>query len=84
MARNPVELNLRGVNEVMKSEGVARELERRARRIASAAGPGVEAEGNNDHRWVARAWVDIKTAQAAAREARSNDLTRAIDAGRGA
>lgn len=85
MARNgdTVELNLRGVNEVMKSEGVAKELARRAQRVASAAGPGVESEVNNDHRWVARAWAIIKTAEAAKREGRTNNLTRSIDAGRG-
>lgn len=81
--RNPVVLNLRGVNEVMKSSGVERELARRAQRIAAAAGDGVVAESNNDHRWVARAWVIVRTREAAAREARSNSVTRSIDAGRG-
>lgn len=78
-----VELNLRGVNAVMKDPGVERELLRRAQKVATAAGPGVEAVSDNNHPWVARAYADIKTREAAAREARSNDLTRAIDAGRG-
>lgn len=81
--RNPVVLNLRGINEFMKSAPVERELLRRAQRVAAAAGDGVEAVSNNDHRWVARAWVVVRTREAAAREARSNSTVRALDAGRG-
>lgn len=75
-------MNIRGVNEVMRSSGVTRDLAARGARIASAAGPGFEAKSDAPHRWVARTWVQAENRAAARREARDNVLTRAIDAGR--
>lgn len=78
-----VQLNIRGVNEVMRSEGVSRDIAARGQRMARAAGPGFEAKSDSPHRWVARTWVQSTSREAAAREARENILTRSIDAGRG-
>lgn len=85
MARNPpVRLNLPGINKVMKSQGVADELDRRGQRIARVAGSGFVAETDQPaHRWVARTRVRAATPEARAREAREDALKRAIDAGRG-
>lgn len=85
MARNSnVRLNLPGINKVMKSQGVADELDRRGQRIARAAGAGFVAETDQPaHRWVARTRVRAATREARAREAREDVLKRAIDAGRG-
>lgn len=83
MAREPnVELNLAGINAIMKSAGVRKDLDERGGRIARRAGPGFVARSNNDHRWVARTWVLPETAAARRREAREDTLKRAIDAGR--
>jgi hypothetical protein len=60
---------------------VQKDLDRRAARIAAAAGPGFEATSQPSRR--ARASVITATAEARAAEATSRALTRAIDAGRG-
>lgn len=82
-ARIEIRLNLKGVNEVMISDGVQADVLRRARAIAAAAGEGFEAEEGKRHPWVARAYVVPTTYQAMAAEARTRALTRAVDAGRG-
>lgn len=76
-----VELNRAGVRDLLRSEEVRAELERRARAIASAAGEGFEVEtfkGRNRYR------VQVRTATELARRAEATDrtLTRALDAGR--
>lgn len=76
-----VEMNLPGVNEVMKSAGVQADLDARLERIAQRAGDGFGV-ASRDHRWVARGWVQTETVEAMRAEARDNVLTRAIDAGR--
>lgn len=85
MAKNArVKLLLPGLNAVMKSQGVADELQRRGERIARAAGAGFSAETDQpQHRWIARTYVKAETFEARAREARDNVLLRALDAGRG-
>lgn len=84
MAKAPkVQMNIAGVNEVMKSPGARADLDARGQRMARAAGPGFVAVSNDDHRWVARTWVQPETAAARRREARDDALKRAIDAGRG-
>jgi hypothetical protein len=67
--------------EIRRSREVLRELERRARNIADAAGPGHEVDSEvNANR--ARASVRTTTIDAMIAEATSRNLTRAIDAGR--
>jgi len=78
MARVKVVLNLQGINEIMRSEGVARDLDYEALRIANAAGPGFEAERGRPHRWVARAYVCAVTYEAMLAEANDMALTRAV------
>lgn len=73
-----VRLDIRGVNRVMKSPGVADLLTRRAQEIARDAGPGFEAEGDNSHPWIARAWVRAATPAARRAEARNKVLTKAL------
>jgi len=66
----------------MKSDGVKADLERRARLIAAAAGPGhrVEVEVGRNR---ARAAVITDTIPAMIAEGRDRNLSRALDAGRG-
>lgn len=77
-----VELIGAGFVELLKSPGVVKDLERRAKAIAAAAGPGNEAgairlTGNR-----ARITISTVTREAKVNEATDRSLTRAIDAGR--
>lgn len=74
-------LNRRNIRDLLRSESVRADLERRAENIARAAGPGHKVDsqvGRNR----ARAAVITTSAEAMAAEARDRNLTRAIDAGR--
>jgi hypothetical protein len=78
-----VQMNSEGARTILRSEAVRKELERRAQRIAEAAGgdPDFEVEsqiGDN------RARASVRTATQEGREAEATDraLTRALDAGR--
>ena len=76
------ELNRQAVREFLRSAEVRADLERRARQIAAAAGPGhrVESEIGANR---ARAAVITDTIEAMIGEARDRNLTRSLDAGRG-
>lgn len=85
MAKNArVVLLLPGLNAVMKSQGVADELQRRGERIARAAGAGFSARTDQPaHRWVARTRISADTYEARRAQALDDRLMRALDAGRG-
>jgi hypothetical protein len=81
MANVRIVLNRKGVREILRSPEVEADLERRARHIAAAAGPGHEVDvtvGGNR----ARASVRTDTFEAMRDEATDRNLTRALDAGR--
>lgn len=80
--RMRIELDLQGINELMKSEPVAQMLDRAGDRIAAAAGAGFVAR-RSPHKWVARTYVEADTFEAMRAEATDRVLTRSIDAGRG-
>jgi hypothetical protein len=82
MADPIVRLNTRGVNQIMKSAGVQAELDRRAKLIADAAGPGFTSV-SNPHRWVARAFAQTASLYGMRAEAKDRRLSRALEAGRG-
>jgi hypothetical protein len=73
-----VRLNLKAVNQIMKSPGVAALLRERAEAIARDAGAGFEAASDNSHPWVARAWVRAETNAAKRAEASQKVLTKAL------
>ena len=77
-----IELDHKGISKLLNSEPVRADLQRRAERIAAAAGPGFEVES-----WKGfdRAHATVRSATPAARraEAEHRALTRALDAGRG-
>lgn len=81
MAKFTLNLNFEGVGQVLKGDRMQREMGRRARAIATAAGPGFEAEVIVG-RTRARAIVFAATHEALNAQRRSGALTRAIDAGR--
>lgn len=76
-----VKINRKAVRALLRDPKVAADLERRARAIAAAAGPGhvVESEIGRTR---ARAAVITETPEAALAEATQRRLTRSIDAGR--
>lgn len=77
-----VDLNSEGIAELLKSTELQNELDRRAQRVAAAAGDGFEADtyiGRDRARSVVRA----TTAKALRAEAQDRALTRALDAARG-
>lgn len=77
-----VKLNRAGIEELLRSSGVAGDLEARAERIAAAAGEGFDHEVEIGP---SRARAAVWTATRAARRAEASDraLTSAVDAGRG-
>lgn len=80
MARTRIKLNRRGVRDLLRSEPVRKDMERRARNIAESAGPGHEASsvvGRNR----ARASVITTTREARLAESRSGRLSGAVNAG---
>ena len=76
-----VVLNRKAVRDLLRSAEVKADLERRARSIAAAAGPGNEMESETGSNR-ARAAVVTETAEAMHAEATNRSLTRALDAGR--
>lgn len=76
-----IKLNRAGMKELLRSEEVRRDLERRARNIAVSAGDGMGHSSTiGRKRALAMVWTDTPEAMVA--EARTRKLTRAIDAGR--
>jgi hypothetical protein len=76
-----VKLDPQGIRDLLRSQEVLRDLERRARNIASAAGEGMEVDaeiGKNR----ARASVRTATLEARIAEASDRTLTKSLDAGR--
>ena len=74
-----IKLNLAGFRKLRRSPEVAADLEKRARRIADAAGPGHEVEVTKGlTRALGLVWTD--THEARRNEATNRSLTRAIDA----
>jgi len=81
MARVRATLNRSGVRELLQSDGVREDLERRADNISAAAGSGHEVDSDvGPNR--ARASVRTVTIEAMRAEAESHNLLRAVDAGR--
>lgn len=81
MANVRVKLNLRGIDEVLKSRGVTAEVARRAWRIKQRAGDHFEMVVI-PHKWTSRAYVQSADEEGAKLEARDKTLTRALDAAR--
>jgi hypothetical protein len=76
-----VVLNHANIAKLLKSAGVAADLEERANRIAAAAGDGMEVTTLTGR---TRARASVRTATFKAREAEATNraLTNALDAGR--
>lgn len=74
-------LNRKGVRELLRSNGMMAAVEKPARKIANAAGPGHEVETFRGRNRV-RATVRTTTSDAAIAEQAHKNLTNAIKAGR--
>ncbi|MCC2031828.1 hypothetical protein [Microbacterium allomyrinae] len=72
-----VKVNLRGLNQLMRSEPVQAIVDAEGRRIAAAAGPDFEYKPL-PHRWMARGFVQPANARGAREQARNAVLERAI------
>lgn len=77
-----IEISSAGIQALLKSPEVQADLEGRARRIAAAAGDGMEVSSRIG-KTRARASVITATRKARKAEAVDRALTSAIDAGRG-
>lgn len=71
----------KGMRDLLRSDEIRRDLEERAKRIAAAAGEGMESS-TTIGRTRALAMVWTETVEAMVAEATDRKLTRAIDAGR--
>ena len=82
-----IKWNLRGFEQLRHAPGVMSDLDRRASRIAEAAGPGFTrrqaSPGTKGRRRRARASVGTSSWASRAEQSRSNVLQRALNAGRG-
>lgn len=77
-----LDLDSEGIQEILRSPEVERELRRRADRVSAAAGPGhVTTTWQGFDR--VRAKVATTTARAAREEAINRTLSKALDAARG-
>lgn len=77
--------NERGFEAMLKGKDGFRtrdDLIRRGRRVAAAAGPGMEVDTDDEGRTRARVTVWTATIEARVAEARHRALTRSIDAAR--
>lgn len=81
MANVRIVVNQKAVAELLKGAEVQRDLERRGRAIAEAAGPGHEVQTFTGR---SRVRITVRTATFSARyaEATRRTLSKAIDAGR--
>lgn len=76
-----VKLVSAGMRELLRSNEVLGDLDRRAKAIAAAAGPGMASSSTRGRRRaLAMVWTD--TLEAMVAEARDRKLTIALDAGR--
>ncbi|MEV8167340.1 hypothetical protein AB0O70_05390 [Microbacterium paraoxydans] len=75
--RIPVQLNLRGLNTIMRSPEAQAIVEDVGRRMAAAAGDDFEYVAS-PHRWVARGYVQPKNARGMREQARNAALERAL------
>ncbi|MGU3424030.1 hypothetical protein [Microbacterium paraoxydans] len=75
--RIPVQLNLRGLNTIMRSPEAQAIVEDVGRRMAAAAGDDFEYIAS-PHRWVARGYVQPKNARGMREQARNAALERAL------
>lgn len=73
--------NRNAAREILKSPAVRADIQRRANRVAAAAGPGFEAWARSG-RNRARASVEASTYEARKKNSRENTLLRALEAGR--
>lgn len=76
-----IRINLRGINELMRSPEVQADLDSRGQRIAAAAGTDFEYVPS-PHKWSARGYVQPSSARGARQEAREKRLVGALNAGR--
>lgn len=81
MANVRVVLNRRAMRDLLRSQEILTDLERRGQAVANAAGPG-HAVDSQIGTTRARVAVYTDTFDAALSEANSRTLTRAIDAAR--
>lgn len=77
MGKVRIKLNLKGINEVMKSAEVQELLDSAAQQIAAAAGDGYEIEPAKSLRWIGLADVHAATPKAVRDNSENNTLLKA-------
>lgn len=78
MSKVEVELNLRGINELMKSREVEDELERLGNQVAARAGEGYAVRVHQAN-WIAIANVYAETDEAKRDNMKNNTLLKAVN-----
>lgn len=77
MANPRVQLNMRGVNAVLKSPEAQAEVDRVGRSMADAAGEGIEYKPS-PHRFTSRGYVQTTDWRSRRRQAEEHVLQRAL------
>jgi hypothetical protein len=80
MSKVSIKLNLPGINQVMKSEGIRSALKSAANAVANAAGEGAVADEVWDINYISIVHVEAKDAKAAREMIEDNTLIKAIGA----
>jgi hypothetical protein len=76
-----VELNYQGISDLLYSEGVRKDLDRRAKAVAARAGDGMSSEVQRGRdRYRGAVWTESMHAKRG--EAKDHRLLRALDAAR--
>ena len=82
MGKVKFELNLKGLNELMKSPEMQEVLDEKAQAIQNAAGEGYEHQ-TYPINWIAVSNVYPETREAKADNLQNNTLLKSMDAGKG-
>ena len=77
MAKIRVKLDLKGLNQLMRSAAVQDLVDARGQRMAAVAGPNFEYVPRR-HKWTARGYVQPANAEGRREEAREKRLNRAL------
>lgn len=80
MSKVKVKLNMKGINEVMKSPEIAQAVQEAGERVAELAGEGHEVHVYNNLKYTTVGFVDAVTPEAVKANFEDNTLLKAVHA----